>query len=331
MPRSERLSVWMVRGLLALLLLLAVEILFWNKPGSRSLYEWPLLIVGYMLLATVALDLLVRYRIRDIWGVMIVVGVLSALNGLFLNPQSALEDVPNTLLSRTLGGYWLISLEMVGLFLALLGGKSTLHKVLMLIGSVVIGFFWAVWVKWYPAFFLGAYRAATIQEMFQTLAWVVLPIIILWVLVRGRAQTSTPEHFQVPWLGYAVIGLLAMLLFIYHALQNHYDGLGIALSLIIVGVLWAMLWFRADTQKTSLLATYLAEKSPSPLWLIASLALFVAVTIGGYVLALIEVLGFNQFTLLNLAFPLFGAGWIPLVAAVIGIHAMTRQMRLRGF
>ncbi|MCA9886861.1 MAG: hypothetical protein KC546_00760 [Anaerolineae bacterium] len=328
----ERITLWLVRGLLALLLMLAVEVLFWNDPGGRELYEWPILLVGYLVLATIVPDLLVRYRVRDIWGVMAVVGLVCALNGLFLNPQSALADGAQTLLSRTLGAYWFISLEMVGVFLVLLGGHPWSNRRPLLIGAFVVGFFWAVWVKWYPAFFPGAYRAVTIYELFQMLAIFVLPTLVLALIVRRRTPAFV-EHFRIPWQGYAVAGLLAMLLLIYQTLQNRYvDAIGIVLSLIVVGVLWAMLWFRADTQKPPLLATYLSEK-PIPLWwLLLTLAAFIGMALFGFATdTLVNLFGLNQFTLLHLVFTLIGAGWIPLTAAVIGIRGITRQMQMRGY
>ena len=135
LPISERVTPWLLRGLLALLLMLAVEVLFWNDPGGRALVEWPIWLGGYLILATIALDLLVRYRVRDVWGVMVVVGIVCVLNGLFLNPQSALAEGAQSLLSRSLGAYWFISLEMMGLFLALIGGHSWNNRRPLLIGA----------------------------------------------------------------------------------------------------------------------------------------------------------------------------------------------------
>lgn len=332
MPLSERVTPWLLRGLLALLLMLAVEVLFWNDPAGRSLVEWPILLVGYLILATIALDLLMRYRVRDVWGVMVVVGIVCALNGLFLNPQSALDEGAQSLLSRSLGAYWFISLEMLGLFLVLIGGHSWENRRPLLIGALAVGFFWAVWVKWYPAFFPGAFRAVTIYELFQTLALVAIPTLLLALFVRRRS-TITAERLRISWQGYAVAGLLAMLLLIYQTLQNRYlDAVGILLSLIVVGVLWTMLWFRAETQKPPLLALYL-NADPVPLgWLLLTLVAFVGMAVLGYATdTLVNLLGFNQFTLLNLVFSLVGAIWIPLAAAVIGIRGITRQMQMRGY
>ena len=103
---------WNFRLLLAMLLLFGMEILLWNKPPSRSLTDWLIVFVGYLALSTLMLDLIVRFRVSDIWGVMFVVGIYVLLNGLVINPSNAMEAVPGTIITRFLGGGWLVGLEI---------------------------------------------------------------------------------------------------------------------------------------------------------------------------------------------------------------------------
>src|SRR5258708_776960 len=94
--------------LLALLLMFGSEILVWTNPAGRPILEWLLLIPGYVALSAVLLDFTVRYRIRDLFGVLLLAGIYSLSSALILNPASTLTDLPRTLVTRVMGAHGLI-------------------------------------------------------------------------------------------------------------------------------------------------------------------------------------------------------------------------------
>ncbi len=75
--------------LLALLLMFGSEILVWTNPPGRPLLQWLLLIPGYLALSAVLLDFTVRYRVRDVFGALLLTGVYSL--GERARPQSGIH------------------------------------------------------------------------------------------------------------------------------------------------------------------------------------------------------------------------------------------------
>src|SRR5262249_21361831 len=93
---SPQSSIWLVRALLAALLLSGSKILVWVTPPGRTLLDWALLLPGYLALAAILLDLTARYRVRDLFGALTLMGFYSLLAALVLNPHYAYLDVPRT-------------------------------------------------------------------------------------------------------------------------------------------------------------------------------------------------------------------------------------------
>ncbi len=117
---STRYS-WFVRLLLAALLGFASEVLLWTQP-TRPLLDWALLALGYLALSGLLLEIAARYRLRDAFGLLTLAGIYGMLNGLILNPATALIDVPRTLITRAMGAHAVAGLIALALFLALTRG-----------------------------------------------------------------------------------------------------------------------------------------------------------------------------------------------------------------
>ncbi|MBC7814832.1 MAG: hypothetical protein H7175_26985, partial [Burkholderiales bacterium] len=71
---SRSINSWLTRLSLAVLLAFGSDVLVWTNPTGRPILEWALLLVGYLGLSAVLLDVLVRYSVRDIFGVMLLAG-----------------------------------------------------------------------------------------------------------------------------------------------------------------------------------------------------------------------------------------------------------------
>ncbi len=74
----------MLRLLLAALLAFGSEIGVWTMPTTRSPLDWALLVIGYVALSALLLEIAARYRLRDIFGLMMLAGLYGMLNGLIL-------------------------------------------------------------------------------------------------------------------------------------------------------------------------------------------------------------------------------------------------------
>jgi hypothetical protein len=327
---------WTSRLLLGFALLFGGEILFWGDPASHTLLDWVLLAAGYVLIAVVLLDVLLRYRVRDLWGAMIVVGIYGVLNGLLLNPERVMADVPRRILSHSLGGYWFIGMETLGLFLLLLNGLGAYKKRILFIAVPSVGFFWGVWVYWFPAFNLGAYRPLQLPELYAYLAVGLVPLLLLslllrWQITRANAKLPDPTQLKLTLRQGLPVLFGLMLLFLLRALESAVDGSGLLISSLLLALFWVALWFRADTRKPPLLVGFWPLRPLSWLWLLPALVIFTGMATYGFVAPLVDVLGFNQFTMLTTVFGLMGAVWIPLTAAVLGVRTFTRQMQAQQY
>jgi len=325
MTWRERLALWLMQMLWALLLLLGAEILLWRDPPSRRLDEWLLLLVGYYIVAVLVLDTAMRARVRDLWGVMLLAGVAAVLNVLFLNPLTTLSGDAGEILTRVNGALWLLSLEMFGVYVVLCRGKGVMVLPLWA-GSIIVGFFWAVLVWWTPAFMPGAFRPVILEELFAYLMVPLVPLLIVYAALRQHTHRLTASRFLLGARDYALVILALLSFFIWNVLQGAYtQGLNVALVVLILVVCAVILWFRSDTQKPPLLTTLVPMQAPAWPWLIVAVLLLCGAAVLGMLLPLVELFGWNQYTLLQLGFTLVGAGWLPLVAAVLGLNAFSRQ------
>src|SRR5262245_39662 len=100
-PQSS--SIWYVRGALATLILFGSQVLFWMEPERLSLLDWLLIAAGCLALSAALLDFAARWRIYDLFGLLLLAGICGLCSGLLLNPGIALADVPRTLVTRVAG------------------------------------------------------------------------------------------------------------------------------------------------------------------------------------------------------------------------------------
>jgi len=328
-PISKRPAVVLLRLLLAALLLLGSEILLWTDPPGRSLTDWLLIVPGYLALGALLLDLLTRYRVRDLWGLMVVAGVYGLLNGLLINPDSALVDVPRTLVTRTLGAHTLLGLEMTALFFVLTNGRSRGWRRVLALGSIVIGLAWGVWVSMAPLQTDVHYGAVTFETM---LAWGIFGLGVVLALFRlavARVDGAglTAEDFRLSLRGMAVVAVVLVALFVVRAAQDTIDTASLIVIPIALALCIGILWFRRSTK----FPTYLEKTLPiTPLptgWVALGLLLFGGVAFPAYFLPLIGTTELNQLSVVVFGFTLYGLAWLPTVSLVLGVRAYIRQIQ----
>ncbi|PJF30322.1 MAG: hypothetical protein CUN52_04270 [Phototrophicales bacterium] len=319
---------WLLRVIFGVALLFGNEILLWQDPNFHSIPEWGLLLAGYIAISAILLDLAVRYRVNDSYMAMLMTCIGALLIGLLLNPQVMLADFPRHLLTRVIGASAFITLEMWGLFLALMGGHIARYRRNFIGFALAIGFNWGVWARY--AYNLNGWSSASASVGDMTrLAGICLMVIVLGMVVwRGRYQTSdTPLMLRMGVIEWSLMGVILTGIFLIQAVGDIYAGSEIGVSLILIFLCWLGLWSQRPDKGKMLMDAHFPPIIPPIAWLIGALGVFISGTILGYGLPLITPSGFSQLYLLELAFAGIGFVWLPLVASVLAVRAFERQAR----
>jgi hypothetical protein len=314
-----------LRLLLAVVMGFGSEILLWPNPLERPPLDWLLLIVGGALLAVVTLDLLARYQVHDLFGVLVVAGVYGLLLGMVVNPQFALVDVPRTFLTRVLGMYSLMGAQMIGLFLALTSGGRCYRG--LLTGTVILGLSWGIWVRWFPV--LNEPPAPAVSLPLMLLAGAVGAALVLLALWAARASAAPVHGLQLGRRDWLVVGGGLLVLLAYQVSQSRVPLDWLLVAGLLLGGCWLILWFRLRERPFILLDAALPVR-PLPAGRLAGiLVLFGALAVTAYNIPLIEVEGINQQTLIALGFTAYGLAWLPTVALVLGARTYIHQIQTR--
>jgi len=315
------------------------EILVWTNPANRPLLEWLLLIPGYLVLSVVLLDFVVRYRVRDLFGALLLTGIYALAAALILNPTTTLSDLPRTLVTRVMGAHALIAAEMIGLLLVLTGGQQQTRRNL-LIGCAVVGLAWGIWVKNWPQ--QEGYGAVSLATMLAFGAGGLALIALYMVVIVPRLQAgsaTTPANNAADddrlnglrltgrgWL--IVIGVLAALLVV-RFLQGQLNIVGLILCPVLMVLCWGVLWFRGRKRGDTLLDQHLPIRPLALPHLLLAVALFLGVGIFAYNLPAFQIGTLTLFTLIGLGFTAYGLAWLPTVSLVLGVQGYLRQLATR--
>jgi hypothetical protein len=325
--------------LLAILLMFGSEILVWTNPPGRLFWEWLLLIPGYLALSVVLLDFTIRYRIRDLFGALILTGIFGLASALILNPASTLNDLPRTLFTRVMGAHALIAAEMIGLFLAITGKAENRRN--LLIGSVIVGLAWGIWVKNWPI--EEGYGAVSLPVMLAFGAGGILLIGLYLYVILPRLQVDSPvassalttsadDPLTILLLDrrgwFIVSGVLGALLVV-RLLQGEVIGAGLILCPLLLALCWAIIWFRGRKRGDTLLDQRLPIQPIALPSLLLAAAVFLTLGIFGYNLPDIKLGSVTPFTLIGLGFTAYGLAWLPTVSLVLGIQGYLRQLATR--
>lgn len=330
--------------LLALLLAFGSEILVWTNPAGRPLLEWLLLIPGYLALSAVLLDFIVRYRVRDLFGALLLTGIYALAGALILNPASTLNDLPRTLITRIMGAHALIAAEMIGLFLALTGGKQPNRN--LWIGCIVVGLAWGIWVKNWPV--EEGFGAVSLVTMlaFGAGGIAIIAVYLYGVLPRlqGDLPTQTPPQTALlnravsdeslnallltrrDWM--IVVGVVAVLLVI-RLIQGEVIGIGLILCPLLMVLCWGILWFRGRKRGDTLLDYRLPVRPLALTYTLIAAVIFLGVAIFAYNLPEIRAGAVTPFVVIGLGFTSYGLAWLPTVSLVLGVQGYLRQLATR--
>jgi hypothetical protein len=313
----------LARALLAALLAFASEILVWVNPPARSLLDWALLVPGYLALSALLLEIAARYRLRDAYGLLMLAGVYGMLNGLILNPASALVDVPRTLITRAMGAHGLSGLVALALFFGLAGGlRARRALVAALVLAVIVGAGWGTWAHWSPVEFSGLPPSAPESLLICGGIGIALAAAV-WAATRR----VPPRNLRLSPRGWALTLLALGGLLLLHLLRGEIDPLSLVVIVTLSAFSVIIIWFQMRKKGTTLLDS-LADTPAS--WgafglLVAGFGLAAAV---GYSLPRVETsAAADPLALIGALFTAYGLIWLPAVSIVLGARAFARQAR----
>lgn len=322
-------SVWALPILLALLLMFGSEILVWTNPVGRSLVDWVLLLPGYGVLGVVLVDLTVRYRVRDLFGALILTGIYALAAALVINPASTLNDFPRTLVTRVMGAHALIAAEMIGVLLALTRPAADTRRWL-LVGCVIVGLAWGIWVRSWPQD-----QGFGVVSLAMMLGFGVGALGLIAVYLYGivpRMSQDAPNGLTDLCLtrrGWLMVSVVLVLLLVIHFVQGQLDLGGLILCPLLMVLCWGILWFRGRKQGDTLLDGSVLLHPVSPTTFGWAAGVFLAVGVFGYNLPIIQMGKFTPFTLIGLGFTAYGLAWLPTVSLVLGVQGYLRQLATR--
>ncbi len=310
-PRVTLAVAWAIGG----------EVLAWSFPPDRPLIDWALILAGYAALAYAMIDLAVRWRMRDLYGVAALGGLAALVYALFMNPQATLTEIPRTLVTRALGAHGLILMGMLLLWLILLDVLPLKRLILPI--AVVMGLCWGTWVRYGPL--LTALRAPVIDvNTFSVIGVAIAAAIGLIAYAGTRVETVEPERLMLdPYEGAAVAAVLMALLYRQLDLAA-VDMVARGLVVGLIGLCLAMMWFRKDSTRTF----FHAPVRLRPPWALIA-GSFLLFLIAGSVAFGAPVIGgeeFSQIDAVVLLFGFFGLAWMPGVAVILGLRAVLREV-----
>lgn len=305
-----RFTPWARRGLLAVMLAFGSEILLWTHPAGRTLPDWLILAAGYLALSAVLLDLAVRYRVRDLFGLMTLAGIYGLAAGLLLNPQTALVDVPRTLITRVMGAHTLVGLAMMAVFLK---GADFHRFALVIVGAVGLG--WGIWVRWLPVL-VDAPETSLMTMMLYGAGAFILVATLLWFNRAGSYSS------RLSWLEGGIAAAVLAAIFITRL--NAVDSVSMIVIAVLIAFCVMLLWFQKREKGATLLDQLPVGRVP-----VTAVLLFLVTGAAGYSLPFSA--DGEQLALMVGLFTAFGLVWLPTVSLVMGVRAyrkLTRTGRL---
>lgn len=328
------LHVWTLRLLLAALLMSGLELLLWPvAPLERPVQDWLLLLPAYVALATLLLDLCVRYRARDLYDVMTIAGVVGLVASLIANPDSSLVEFPLTILTRVMGANVALVLGMFGVWIVLTAAQFARYRWLLLGYAVFGGFYWGTWLRWTPEL-TGRLAQVSPDEMAVAggmfLAVVLFAFAMLHMLSRNQGAAITTDALRLSPAALVLLLVVLLALFVLRAVEGVIGGDFLALIAGLIALGLTVLWFRRPTKPRQLLDAHVPPHPLPVLWLLPPLVAFIAATALAYSLPRLDLPGASQLTFMIWGFAGFGMLWPMIVTLIVGLRGLYRQLAWQG-
>ena len=328
MTNHRGFGVWTVRLLLGALFLFGSEIILWTNPLEHSALDWFLRIVGYLLIATLTLDIAERYRIRDGYDAMVLLAGTAILHALLINPQISWQNFPDSLLTRIIGADALMQLIVWAVFLAWMRGDIRKYALYQAVAGLWVGIYWGFWMRWTPEL-RGTFPDIPLSQMAMIAGVALVGIVIFYYAVTSQfAKDIRSTDLMLTPLEWGIALVIMIGLFLAQVAFG-YVSVGIFfVTILLLALCWLILWLRRDAEEDTMLSLFLPLKIQAPWWILLMIATFAGAVYLTYNAPLITDLAYiNQLWLMEVGSFAVGILWLPLVASVIATRAIDIYMR----
>ncbi len=315
----ERLPIWALRALLGAVLLVFSELIMWLNPPSRSLLDWPVLLMLYVALAAVVMDLLVRFQARSIAPVLLVSGMYALLHAATIN-YGAFVEVPVSLVSRAMGLQTGAALYGLLFFVAVMRGKQP--DAIQVLGALGIGVVWGIWVHWFPLQAAVNWGLVAIQDAQVYMITALVPLGVLVTFVMPRFQVVREKQFELLWWEAILVMLPLFAAMMIGIAQERVPFFPLLLLFAIGGFVLYALNYQKGGYDPSLLAE-LTFVAPNAITYIALTVIFLAAGTLSYGLITDSesIIGIIVYYVVLFA----GAAWLPGASLLIFWRAFRTQ------
>ncbi|MFZ4826752.1 MAG: hypothetical protein ACOYLB_05305 [Phototrophicaceae bacterium] len=320
-PLAQPRAVWWVRLLGAGVLTFATEgILWWYR--THPLQESLLIFGLHLALVGLLLDGIVRFKVRELFGELILLGGYVVLAAPLMYPDLTLAELPRTFATRVMGG----------MFISVGWGWAVIWQILhgwqpnraTALGFGLGGLLWGVWLLESPAL-IG--QPATQWLEVVTVGGLGSLLIALITPFATRPATLTADDFRLTRLegGITLAVMVGSALYRLSSSSLILDAL--PLLSITLGFIVLILWFQSSPKAKTLLHRTLPLQPIAYRSLITSLCAFVGVgLISLWLLGEVtQIIPLADITSTLVA--LVGLAWLPTVALVLGVRAYRWQVR----
>lgn len=337
-------AAWTARLLLAALLAFSLEVVLWPQTPGRGALDRLLAGGVYVTLAAALLDLLARERVHDINGLLALAGMAALVSGLLVQPAISLQDSPLTIVTRMLGAPTAACLLALALWMALLRGRLTGW---LIPAALLAGGTWGLYGRWFPSVVTPSADETALATLVvaAVVGFVVVGVVRvalrdgiapskdtltedrhgIAVPLHEHAALTEPADFRLPLMGWAVVVLVLGGVLMLRLAQGAVDGLSLAIVLVLLVFTGVILRLYRRKGAVTLLERTLPPGRLHPALLLAPVV-FVAAGLVTYSLPRLDG-DADPLGLLGTLLVAFGVAWLPALSLVIGIRALSRQMR----
>lgn len=310
----ERLPIWGIRIQLGLVLLTLSELVMWQNPIAYSVLDWVVLFFLYVGLATILLDVIVRFQVRDIASLLLAAGLYGLVASTIIN-HSIFENLsagPYALLIHGFGLQTAAGLYGLLLFILVMRGKAPTPVQAVVAGA--IGVLWGVWVHWFPIQTHIGWGLVPIETATQYMILALFIVGFTFTFVTPRFRFFREQDMQMTWWEAILAGMPLFVALVVGMLQNIIPDLWLAI-LIAVGafIVW-VLYNQSGGTEPSIMAEITYPAPNSITYIVFSLVFFTCGSLAYYLVTDKDsVIGIAAYWLV------FGFGLVGLPASALVI------------
>lgn len=311
---KQRASAWALRLLLGTAYFTLGEVLLWNNPDFGM---WPFRLAGCVLLAALVLDILVRFHVRDVPGLLMASGVFGLLYGLLIVPDQS-DELLRLIVLRPLGWYSLAGGGLGFAWAALLLRGARFRVVwAAIVGG--LGLLWGIWIRWYPAQLPDGSETSLIMALAIGAAALAAPGMVAYVTRHAIQKISVETYLMMERWEWAVFGggvamLVGMNL-------DDIAALGVGALVMLGGFILGVLYFMRTRSRRSLMRGLLPPRLVNWAHYTALILVFLVGEAAGYLVPPLgnEAIPAQITWLITLLYNL-GFLWLPATAIIMAVR-----------